>query len=68
VSLGTPIEDVKLESRRRPVKDLAMTLQLLSRSSNSKAHLPSYVQVEARSEARLLPPPAASHGMHGGES
>ncbi len=66
MGLGTPIEDTEPESRRRPVKDLAMML-LLSRSSNSKAHLPFHVQVDARPEARLLPPPNASHGRHGGE-
>jgi hypothetical protein len=40
----------------------------LSKGSYSEAHLPSYVQVEARSDARLLPPLLVSTEALGGES
>jgi hypothetical protein len=40
----------------------------LSKGSYSKAHLPSYVQVETRSDARLLPPPCVSLEALGGVS
>ena len=54
------------ESRRRPVRDLAMTM-LQSNCSSREANLLSYVQVEASPELRL-PPPALDRSVQAGES
>jgi hypothetical protein len=40
----------------------------LSQNSICRASLPLYVQVDARPEARLLPPPNVPYGEHGGVS
>jgi hypothetical protein len=56
------------ESRRRPVTDPAMNVTFLAKRSKCRAHLPSYVQVETRPEARLLPPLAVSTETAGGVS
>lgn len=54
------LESLRGESRRRPVEDPAMNAQFHAKRSERGAHLPWYVQVETRPEARLLPPLAAS--------